>query len=61
MTLTEIVSNKSARECKTLLLEIAEAFENYPSYLSYGSDYARGYKDGIYLQYDWIHEKISKE
>lgn len=58
MELQDIVNMMSDRECRTTLLQIAKSYENYPSYLSEKSDYARGYKNAWYMAYDKIREFI---
>ena len=60
MTLTEIVESKSLEECRELLLRIAGSYEHYPSYLSYRSDYARGYKDAWYNAYDNMRDLFNE-
>lgn len=54
MSPIEIVKEKSPEECKAILSQVAKFFNEYPSYLSYKSDYAKGYKDAWYLAYDNI-------
>lgn len=58
MELVDFVKNLSDSECKVILKRIAEHFNKYPSYLSYKSDYAKGYKDAWYLAYDNLHALI---
>ena len=43
-----------------ILEKIIEFADNYPSYLSYSTDYAKGYKDGVYLVRDQILEIVNE-
>ena len=43
-----------------ILEKIIEFANNYPSYLSYSTDYAKGYKDGVYVVHDNILELIKE-